>query len=222
MIPQLELALRLLIAALCGAVIGLEREYHNQPAGLRTHIILSMGAALAMGLSIQMATAFAPNFNGDPARIAAQVVTGVGFLGAGAILRYGLSVRGLTTAASLWTMAIIGMIIGAGYYLVGGIATVLVLGSLSAVELVEERFFGNSTIAEFTVAIEDKQGAVEELQQELTKIHVKARIIKVSRDLRNESITVRFNLMTRRGWDTASMTTVLRDYPGLISYSINM
>lgn len=116
MIPDIEVFLRLLVAAFLGALIGLDRERQNQPAGLRTHIILVTGAALAMTLSINMSMQFkalAPN--GDPSRLAAQVLSGIGFLGAGAILRYGTSIKGLTTATSLWTMAVVGLAVGAGY-----------------------------------------------------------------------------------------------------------
>ena len=90
--------------------MGLESERHNQPAGLRTHIILSIGSALAMCVSIDLAMQFQPLVpNGDPARLAAQVISGIGFLGAGAIFRYGNSIKGLTTATSLWTVAIVGL-----------------------------------------------------------------------------------------------------------------
>src|SRR5512137_1406038 len=93
-------ALRLAVSFFAGLLIGIEREAHSQPAGMRTHILISLGSTLAMLLSIYIPQQF-PNFqNGDPGRIAAQVVTGIGFLGAGAILRIGGNVKGLTTAAS--------------------------------------------------------------------------------------------------------------------------
>ena len=114
MVADYEIILRLLVAAGLGALVGFERELQNQPAGLRTHIVVVMGASLAMSLSIHLAMQFrefAPN--GDPARLAAQVISGIGFLGAGAILRFGASVKGLTTAASLWTMAIVGLVVAA-------------------------------------------------------------------------------------------------------------
>src|SRR6266540_607318 len=97
---QLELAFRLFVAAVLGAVIGLEREYHDHPAGMRTHLLVCVGAATFTVLSIEA-------FKGpgaDPARIAAQIVTGIGFLGAGAILKDRAGIRGLTTAASLWAV----------------------------------------------------------------------------------------------------------------------
>jgi putative Mg2+ transporter-C (MgtC) family protein len=129
-VPELgdgELALRLLIAAFLGGAIGFEREIREQAAGMRTHMLVCVGAALftlvsAYGFSDwQFSTPEGIVF--DPTRIAAQIVTGIGFLGAGAIIRHGLSVRGLTTAATLWLVAAIGMASGAGYYSAAVIAT---------------------------------------------------------------------------------------------------
>ena len=105
----------ILCAGLFGSLVGLERELHGQPAGLRTHMILAVGAALAAILSISYSQFLSnPEMMSDPGRIVAQVVSGVGFLGAGAILRFGVTIKGLTTASSLWTTAIIGIAAGSG------------------------------------------------------------------------------------------------------------
>ena len=132
---QLDLVVRLLLAALLGALIGLERELHDHPAGMRTHLLVAVGSATFTVLSIH---AFAAP-GADPARIAAQVVSGIGFLGAGAILKYGATVRGLTTAASLWAVAAVGMAAGAAAWGVALAATVIVVVSLWPLHLVEER-----------------------------------------------------------------------------------
>lgn len=127
-ISEVQIILRVLVGAALGAAVGLERERQDQPAGLRTHMILVIGSTLAMVLSVNLGFLYArPGTPADPARLAAQVISGIGFLGAGAILRYGLTVKGLTTATSLWTMAIVGMTVGAGYYLIGVFATALML-----------------------------------------------------------------------------------------------
>ena len=115
-----EFIIRVCIAALLGAVLGLEREIHGRPAGLRTHFLVSMGAAVFMMLSPYVAK-MTPEIIGDPGRIAAQIVSGIGFLGAGAIVKEGVSIRGLTTAASLWVAAAIGMTTGVGSYKMSGI-----------------------------------------------------------------------------------------------------
>jgi putative Mg2+ transporter-C (MgtC) family protein len=126
-----EVLLRLFVAAALGGAIGLERELRERQAGLRTHLVVSVGSALFTLVSAYGFSNFGPRV--DPTRIAAQIVTGIGFLGAGAIIRHGLSVRGLTTAASLWLVAAIGMAAGAGYWegaLIATFGALLTLGPL--------------------------------------------------------------------------------------------
>lgn len=122
-VTQADIVFRLLLAALLGGAVGLEREFTIRPAGLRTHILVCVGSTVIMLVSAAVEGA-------DPARIAAQVVSGIGFLGAGTILREGASVRGLTTAASLWVVAGIGLATGAGQYLPALAGTVLVVLTL--------------------------------------------------------------------------------------------
>lgn len=129
---------RLLVAAALGALIGLEREIHDHPAGMRTHLLVSLGSA---GFTVLSIAAF-PAPGADPARIAAQIVTGVGFLGAGAILKEGATIRGLTTAASLWTVAAVGMAAGAGALLVALALTAIAIVSLWPLRVIAERFVG--------------------------------------------------------------------------------
>jgi putative Mg2+ transporter-C (MgtC) family protein len=128
-----HIVLRLGLAAVLGAAIGAEREFRERQAGLRTHLVVSVGSAL---FTIVSAYGFAEFRDVDPTRIAAQIVTGIGFLGAGAIIRQGLSVRGLTTAATLWLVAAVGMAAGAGYWQAAVIATVGALLSLGPLRVV--------------------------------------------------------------------------------------
>lgn len=140
-----EVLLRLALAAALGAAIGLEREIREREAGLRTHLLVSLGSALFTITSAYGFHAFLASgqsvVRADPTRIAAQIVTGIGFLGAGAIIRQGLSVRGLTTAATLWVVAAIGLAAGAGYYSAAVISTVLVLVSLWPLRILAFRIF---------------------------------------------------------------------------------
>jgi putative Mg2+ transporter-C (MgtC) family protein len=136
-IPSLrweEALLRVLVAAALGGAVGLERELRDREAGFRTHMLVSIGSALFTIVSAYGFREFLVSggnvVRADPTRIAAQIVTGIGFLGAGAIIRQGLSVRGLTTAATLWVVAAIGMASGAGYYSAAVITTFVVLLSL--------------------------------------------------------------------------------------------
>ena len=126
--------LKLVIAAFLGSIIGFERDIHGRAAGLRTHLLVSLGAALFMMLSEIIAVHYASMSGSviriDPERIAAQIVTGIGFLGAGVIIKSGLTVRGLTTAASLWLTSSIGMSIGAGYLELGLVTTLIGLFAL--------------------------------------------------------------------------------------------
>lgn len=127
-----EALLRLALAGVLGGLIGLERELREREAGLRTHLLVALGAAL-----FTIAGAYGFDSSGvDPTRVAAQIVTGIGFLGAGAIIRQGLSVRGLTTAATLWVVAAVGLAAGAGYYSGAVITTALVLLALWPLRLV--------------------------------------------------------------------------------------
>lgn len=133
--------LRLLAACLAGSVIGFEREINDKPAGLRTNVMICLGAALFAILSIRFSAA-AGAAAGDPTRIAAQVVTGVGFLGAGAIIQARGAVLGLTTAATIWTVASIGLAFGAGRFGIGAAATLIACGILFGLSRVEARIAG--------------------------------------------------------------------------------
>ena len=130
---ELQLAGRLALGLVLGALIGLERELHRQPAGFRTHSLVALGAAL---FTIISAYGFAGPLV-DPTRIAAQIVSGIGFIGAGTILQYRGNIRGLTTAASLWSVAAIGMAAGAGLLAMAAIGTALILVVLALLDRVE-------------------------------------------------------------------------------------
>ena len=145
---QLDLSVRLVVAAALGLAVGFEREIHGHPAGLRTHMLVASGSALFTVLS---AYAFR-DFTGadgsvvavDPTRIAAQIVSGIGFLGAGAILKDGIVIRGLTTAASLWATSAVGMAAGAGEYVIAAVATGTILVSLWPINALAERLHGTA------------------------------------------------------------------------------
>jgi putative Mg2+ transporter-C (MgtC) family protein len=168
MISEVQIILRVLVGAALGAVIGLERERDNQPAGLRTHMILVIGATLAMVLSVNLGYLYAqPGTPADPARLAAQVISGIGFLGAGAILRYGFNVKGLTTATSLWTMAIVGLTVGAGYYLVAVVTTAIMLLVLGLLNVIENRFVRTSVARFISVQADYRKGVVKEVRKKV-------------------------------------------------------
>ncbi|MBN1623853.1 MAG: MgtC/SapB family protein [Clostridia bacterium] len=126
---ELESILKIIMALVCGGLIGYEREYKNRPAGLRTHILVCVGAALVMVVA-QFMYNNNPDGGIDTTRLGAQVVSGIGFLGAGTIIRERFGVKGLTTAASLWAVACIGIAVGSGYFLIAGVTTLVIIVSL--------------------------------------------------------------------------------------------
>lgn len=139
-LSPLDIVLRLLCAMFVGAVIGTEREYTHRPAGMRTHMLVSLGACAVMITSQAIFCQYrAYGATPDPARLSAQVITGVGFLGAGTIMKEGPSIKGLTTAASVWAVACLGVAAGAGYYAVALIATVCIMVTLVLFEWLQRK-----------------------------------------------------------------------------------
>lgn len=134
---------KLVLSMVLGAVIGYERKRKGQIAGVRTFSLIAMGATLAMILSIYVPQEYLGLKNGDPGRIAAQVVSGIGFLGAGAIIQMKGSVRGLTTAAGIWMVAALGLTVGVGMYVIATVATILILFILWVLEHIEHRMSAN-------------------------------------------------------------------------------
>ncbi|ADC89911.1 MgtC/SapB transporter [Thermocrinis albus DSM 14484] len=159
--PLWEGVIRLTLAAFLGALIGFERERRRQPAGFRTHAVLALGSSLMSLLSVYVSYRYGNH--ADPGRVISQVLAGIGFLGAGAILRMGTSVKGLTTAASLWTTAGIGLAVGAGMYMLSVVSVFLLLGILAPMSRIERELLGKST-ALLTLMLEEVQDPVEYLR----------------------------------------------------------
>ena len=138
---DIDVFTRILIAALLGGLVGLEREHAKRAAGLRTHTLVSVGSALIMMTSIHLFELYAGVADVDPSRIAAQVVSGIGFLGAGTIIRSGRSVSGLTTAATLWVVSAVGLAVGCGFWKAAVFTTASVLIGLILFGKIVHRFF---------------------------------------------------------------------------------
>ncbi|MDR3561938.1 MAG: MgtC/SapB family protein [Negativicutes bacterium] len=162
---DLEVIIRLIASCILGGIVGYERQSRNKAAGLRTHILVSLGSCLVMLLSQMIYYSVQGLTNADPARLAAQVISGIGFLGAGSIManRQGFTVTGLTTAASLWVVAAVGLATGAGYWVAAGVTTLLVYLTLTALGRLERRIKACSPTAcphEFLITIQDKPGQI--------------------------------------------------------------
>lgn len=171
---HLEVAGRLAAALVVGGLIGLERSYHGRPAGFRTHALVALSTALLMIVPLYGTKWFPQILQAqitvDPTRTAQGIMTGIGFLGAGAIMRDGLSIRGLTTAASIWITAAIGILIGTGFYFPAGVATVFTLGTLSVFRWVESRI-PIKFYAHFTVRFSREAALQEPELRELVARH---------------------------------------------------
>lgn len=176
MISTIELIIRLAAATLLGSIIGLERQRHEWAAGLRTHMLVCLGSALVMVVSTY-------GFNDvlghtgislDPSRVAAQVISGIGFLGAGTILFLRQEVvRGLTTAAGLWTVAAIGLACGGGLYLAAGITTGIAFVILALIKPLETRFINKEKFSGFKLVLERKQVNLEQIEEVLKNHSIK-------------------------------------------------
>ena len=154
-----EIALRLFLAVILGGLVGFERESHNRPAGFRTHILVCVGSALIMMVSAYGFTGqIGAGFMADPGRIAAGVVTGIGFLGAGTILQQRGNVRGLTTAATIWVVSGIGLAAGIGFYLGAILTTAFVLISLLLLGRFEKSYFARRRLKHLQIMAIDQPG----------------------------------------------------------------
>lgn len=182
MISDLEIFIRLLLAAIAGGAIGFEREHHNRPAGFRTHILVCVGACLMMLVSIYVFVGSAGEVGrgADPSRIAASVVAGVGFLGAGTILRQGTTVRGLTTAASIWVVAGIGIAIGGGFYFGGIVTLLIIIVSLYTLGNLERFLNKRKRFKEISISVLDRPGMLAEISKLLGDMGVNIIDIKMS------------------------------------------
>lgn len=176
---------RIFISFLAGGFVGWDRERRLQPAGLRTHILICMGATLVMLISIFIPQTFQDFQNGDPGRIAAQAVSGIGFLGAGAILKFGVNIKGLTTAASIWITAALGLAIGVGLYSVSLISVVFILFVLRALDLFERKAFTQKYAKTLKIRVRNNHFDVDNVKILLKNYKIRVSTVDVDSDVEN-------------------------------------
>lgn len=216
---ELEVIIRILLAALAGGLIGLEREKHGRPAGLRTHLLVTVGSCLMMVVS----EAFFIKYGDvpgtsvvrlDPARIAAQIVTGIGFLGAGVILKEGISVRGLTTAACLWLVAGIGMSIGMGLYFPAILSTVLALLSLMFLKKLEP-FIGKDRYLKLSVLAFNREAFCDDLEALFAEMKLRVSDLEMVTDLEHDEVRIDVVVTNHHRRIGKKMTAAISKMPGV-------
>ncbi|MCK8816486.1 MgtC/SapB family protein [Natroniella sulfidigena] len=220
----IEIILRLLLACLLGGLVGLERERSYRPAGFRTYILVAVGSALIMTVSLKLPLLYEGVLSnpGDPGRIAAQVVSGIGFLGAGTIIREGFSVTGLTTAAGLWTVSGIGLAVGAGFYLNAVITTVLVMLTLTILNQVELRMYNDKKLCSLRIKIFDQPGSLGKIGSVLGENGIQitdASIEKCYKEANNVYINLKVQKTNKV--EPNQLVALLTDLSGVINVKIN-
>ena len=187
---SLYIFIRLIIAAVLGGIIGLEREKLNRPAGVRTHMIVCLGSCLIMLLGEYMHEI---DNTIDITRLGAQVVSGIGFLGAGAILKDGFSVRGLTTAATLWVVACVGLAVGGGFYSAGILTTIIVYSSLHFLGFTTKKGLRKN----ISVYVESLDNTINNLQDFLTDNGLEVVDIGLVDNIKHDFIEIKFIVLVR-------------------------
>ena len=203
-LTELDMLIRLCLGFLAGGIIGFERSSRRQVAGLRTHILIAVGSTLLMLLSIYLPQHFSPERTSDPGRIAAQVVSGIGFLGAGAIIRLGNSIRGLTTAASLWFVAALGLIIGSGLFFIAGAAVVIGLFTLIVLNHVERRIFPSERFKMLEITYNDNTFDSKEALDIIKKDGITIESMDVNHSQKNNGCRLRLLVQIPGRVDIAS------------------
>jgi len=215
-ISEMDIMLRLAISCILGGLIGFERESLDRPAGLRTHILVCVGSALMTLVSIYGFAAF-DTVTKDPGRIAAQVVSGIGFLGAGTILREGLTVTGLTTAASLWVVAGIGLAIGSGLFFAGIAGTALVFVTLVLFGQMERRHWTNKCRNRITIVVRDQPGQLGRVGMFFGKHGIGIKNITMRHIPEQKVINIEFVLIIPANLDMIKIFTELSEIDGVLS-----
>ena len=212
-LTEFDMVIRMFLGFAAGAIIGFERSSRRQVAGLRTHILIATGATLLMLLSIYLPQQFGSSQRGgDPGRIAAQVVSGIGFLGAGAIIRLGNNIRGLTTAASLWFVAAVGLAIGGGMFLVAGIAEAMGLGTLFLLSKFEKRIFPSERYKLLEITYKDNNPSTNEALGVIKESGIMVQSIDVNQGSKTKGTKLR---LLSRIPETVDIASVARSIKAL-------
>jgi putative Mg2+ transporter-C (MgtC) family protein len=209
----LEVMIKMAVAVVMGGVVGWQREAQERPAGLRTHVLVCVGAAVYTLASLSFSE------RSDPSRVASQVATGMGFLGAGTIIRHGNIVRGLTTAASLWAVAAVGICaaLGGRAYWVAGVATIAVLATLTVLRRVELRLLTHGRYAHLTLRLPEAATRVAEVQSALAARGLKVDSVQVSDPVAGARQELEIGIRLPDGADFGSISAEVSRMDGFAS-----
>lgn len=215
-----EVLMRLVLSCVMGGIIGYERQARHKSAGLRTNILVCLGSCLVMLLSQSLYQDVEGKTNADPARLAAQVVSGIGFLGAGAIMKEGVTVTGLTTAACLWVVAGVGLAVGAGFYVGAGITTALVFlicGYLTRFDF----WMGHETFLTLSIVMVERPGQISRISNLLDMMHLKVRGIRMKanteRNPKDPEVNLELDLEGTQRIDRGAVVDAVKNLRGIIS-----
>jgi putative Mg2+ transporter-C (MgtC) family protein len=221
----LDIAVRLVASLVVGGLIGLERSYHGRPAGFRTHSLVCLSTSLLMLVTVYETRWFSSVVPGrislDPTRIAQGIMTGIGFLGAGTIIKDGLSVRGLTTAASIWITAAIGILIGIGFYFPALIATILTLGTLSVFRWIENQIPAQF-YAQFVIRFARKEAMPEaEMRRMLEDYGFTIANLNYRLDVESDSFEYQMVIRTNREDNASRLAQALNSVVSVKEYRVS-
>lgn len=212
---------RIVVAMVLGSLVGIERKRKGQMAGLRTFSLISMGACIAMMLSIFVCQETVGLLRGDPSRIAAQVLSGIGFLGAGTIIQMKGSVRGLTTAAGIWIIATIGMAVGCGLYLVALVSTGLVLVVLTILEQLEHRVNVGNEARTIRLKVRGIVGSIAPYRDVLERNGIHLSRVYVEYDYEADTTRLNLLILIREHSDFIDLFAALHDVRPTVSISLS-
>jgi putative Mg2+ transporter-C (MgtC) family protein len=219
-VNTLQAVYKLCLSLILGSIVGFERKRKGQMAGLRTFALISMGATLAMLISIYVPQEYLGLKNGDPGRIAAQVITGIGFLGAGAIIQMKGSVRGLTTAAGIWMVSTIGLAVGVGLYTLSIVATLLILFILVQLELFEHKIDIGSESRIIRLKIDGIVESVDSYRDVLHKHRVHLNSVYVEYDYAESTTRLNLIVLSKENTDFIQLFAALRQIHPTLSISL--
>lgn len=214
---EIEIFLKIVLAAALGGIIGLEREMSHKEAGLRTNILIAIGSALITILSIKIAEG---SKVADPARLTAQIVTGIGFLGAGAIIQARFAIHGLTTAATIWTVAAIGICVGSGYYLISFLVTVFIVIILITFKYISLTLEKQKKLYIYIIKTEDRASILVEIKKIILELGINYVNINMSKRKSEYEIEILLQVSETKDKEFVGKVMQLKYVKGIVGESL--